>query len=1643
MDIKIGEDITEPGINTQEFPHPCYRIDDFRFVVEHMLSLALLLTWIFTLALLVRDVLYEKETRLREVMKLMSLSGRSLWHSWIISASLFASVIAGLLTLMTVLGNLVTQSDWFILLLVNELYALNTVFFGLFITLFFNKANIASAVSAILYIMTYIPYFYVAVVETTGPQQSDWLKIACSFFAPSAVGFIFKAISSFELIGGGLHWHNITETGMDSENFNVAVAMLMMVLSLGVYSLFIWYLDNVCPGQYGIARKWNFCISYSYWSGGDNIPDSVNIEVIPRGSVHQELKYSTSRSGCYETPSKALKRTVCIRNLTKVYSNGKIAVNNLSLNLYEGQILSFLGHNGAGKTTTMSILTGMMPMTAGQASIYGYDVSSQMIDIRQMLGMCPQHNVLFETLSVMDHLEFYSSLKSLTTEEKKATCLSILNDTGLASKAHSAVATLSGGMKRKLSIAIAFIGNARMIVLDEPTAGVDPCSRREIWDFLVKYKQGRTIMLTTHHMDEAEALGDRIAVISGGCLLCDGSPLFLKSNLGEGYHLVISKTKLQESASAATSDLATCKLTLLIQGCSPGAYLKSESPTEWNYILPHDDLSRGGFSALFHTLDRNPKLRDSYGVSDTTLEEIFLMLTQEAGEGSSSFLSIAGTSRLPHMLSQKDHITRETRVMVPCSRRRNNEVREEGIPRPIGIQQANNQTKTVSKPKHCYLCLNMQLTASPTSARLGSQHKRTSCSLYLLQFYSCFVKRLQLSIRNWKGLASQIVLPVIFIAVAMVVAMVGSPTMTQEPPLKLSTTQYLNISKLAGDHFVPIAVMANKTGLNKYLDTFKLPSGIGGICTLADPHSTTYIYSQSCYDEMGSLLHAEIHQHKDDTQEHLYANDTRYYPACQCNSMGVLECDYDSYDEAPAFRVVTQDVVQNFTGNTDVDFLYNTSQIYQLSRYGAVSFGHHRNWLPWLHGSEFKALHVENIAKAHFHTHGYHAMPTFINALNNAILRANIPDGMGNPAAYGIVAVNHPMNGTTSLDYILGNVELKIAILVTIGLAFIPALTGLQVASEHSAKKLQIISGLHPSVYWLTTLLSDLLMYQIPAWSCVAIFMLFDLPAYTDKASVPSVIALFVMYGIGSIPLTYLMTRAFSEPSYAYIFIAVFNVFTGAICLFITFLLEYFDNPSMTAAAEYVDIIFLIFPTYSFGKSLTDVAIMHLMNTFYEVIGEYERVEHPMNFQTVGRSLLAMGLVGIVSFILTLLCEFNFLLRPSVKSMDMMQLTEDEDDDVKCERQRVQRIIAEQGSNSQDALVMHNLTKVYGSSCRRDGQIAVKGICLAIPHGECFGMLGVNGAGKTTTFNMLTGQFPPSGGNAWISGHSIIGGMHKVYGNIGHCPQFDALFEDLTAREHLFLYARIKGIPNNECPALVQSAVEKLRLVAYADKAVKTYSGGNRRKLSTAIALLGDPAVIFMDEPTAGMDPHAKRFLWDLVLNLIKEGKSIVLTSHSMDECEKLCSRMAIMVQGQLKCLGSAQLLKSKYGDGYTIIVNTCKKSRVLQSAIDEIKSFMQLNMGSVSLKAKQHGRLEFEMKGSVDLGQAFRVMEEARNTLPIQDYSICQNTLNNVFVNFVRGHSEGQLAAMDTTTELIEMHGMRNETALQLPSSHDENTRL
>ncbi|KAM9795168.1 LOW QUALITY PROTEIN: phospholipid-transporting ATPase ABCA1b [Neosynchiropus ocellatus] len=1656
------------GVYIQQMPYPCYVDDIFLRVMSRSMPLFMTLAWMYSVAIILKSVVYEKEARLKETMRIMGLNNGILWFSWFLSSLVPLLISAGLLVLLLKKGNLLPYSDPGVVFLFLASFAVVTIMQCFLISTAFARANLAAACGGIIYFTLYLPYVLcVAWQDYIGFGA----KVFASLLSPVAFGFGCEYFALFEEQGVGIQWSNLLASPLEEDDFSLRTAILLMYVDSFLYGVLTWYIEAVFPGQYGIPRPWFFPLSRSYWLGDQEEKSSkapLNRAGNPAGAVRARsvsgpgpsLNRSLCAAVCVEEEPAHLDPGVYIENLVKVYRHGKkLAVDGLTLGFYEGQITSFLGHNGAGKTTTMSILTGLFPPTSGTAYILGRDIRSDLSAIRQSLGVCPQHNVLFSMLTVEEHIWFYARLKGLGEEQVKREIEQILRDTGLPHKRGSRTSTLSGGMQRKLSVALAFVGGAKVVILDEPTAGVDPYARRGIWDLLLKYRQGRTIILSTHHMDEADILGDRIAIISHGKLCCVGSSLYLKNQLGTGYYLTLVKKEPEPEPEASLSSCRNSSSTVsfIKKGeCSsvsssdaglgsdheseaapvehgpapqvappeaaavssvvfqhvPAARLVEDLGHEITYVLPYGAAKDGAFVALFKDLDR--KLSElnisSYGVSDTTLEEIFLKVAEDNGVDTD--VPSDGT--------------------LPVPRRRRAHAFGGGDPqsclRPLTDENEGNDSDGDPESRDAEW---LRLSAGKGSYQVKGW------SLKRQQFVALMWKRFLHARRSRKGFFAQIVLPAVFVCIALVFSLIVPP-FGKYPSLELQPWMYEDQVTFFSDD------APGDVSTQRLLDSLLDAPGLGTRCMEGTP-----IPDAPCTMGDENWRMPEV---PDSVREIFsFGNWTMEEPspACFCSCGGkkkmLPECPAGAGGlPPPEMKLSVSDTLQNLTGRNISDYLVKTyAQIIGKSlknkvwvnefRYGGFSLGARSTqvlppadevddairrvrkifelrkgaaadrFLDSLSGF-INGLDTKNNVKVWFNNKGWHSIGAFINVMSNGVLRANLPEGR-DPSQYGIRAFNHPLNLTkeqlSQVALVTTSVDVLVSICVIFAMSFVPASFVVFLIQErvNKSKHMQFISGVHPLLYWLANFTWDMCNYVVPATLVVLIFICFQQKAYVSSTNLPALALLLLLYGWSITPLMYPASFFFTIPSTAYVVLTSVNILIGINGSISTFVMELFGNNEIGGINDILKNVLLIFPHFCLGRGLIDMVKNQAMADALERFGE-NRFRSPLEWDMVGKNLFAMAVEGVVFFIVTVLIQFRFCVKPRpVSKLNKLGALGEEDEDVARERHRVT-----QGLGRGDILEMRQLTKVF----KRKQQPAVDRLCVGIPRGECFGLLGVNGAGKTTTFKMLTGDTVVTSGEAFLAGKSILREIQQVHQNMGYCPQFDAVNELLTGREHLELYAVLRGVPEDQVCDVADWGIKKLGLLKYADKAAGSYSGGNLRKLSTAMSLIGAPPVVFLDEPTTGMDPKARRALWNCIHSVIKEGRSVVLTSHSMEECEALCTRMAIMVNGRFRCLGSVQHLKNRFGDGYTIILRVAGPDPDLVP----VMKFIESELSGSTLKETHRNLLQYQLPSSLtSLAHIFSILAKNKLALKIEDYSVTQTTLDQVFVNFAKDQSDDYLS--------------------------------
>ncbi|KAI6211061.1 ABC transporter ced-7 [Aphelenchoides besseyi] len=341
------------------------------------------------------------------------------------------------------------------------------------------------------------------------------------------------------------------------------------------------------------------------------------------------------------------KADISVYQLRKKWDFGDYAVNGVDFAAYRGEISCLLGHNGAGKSTLFSCLTGYTKPTSGTVLVYGNNVLSQLAEIRKHLGYCPQSNPLYDRLTCSEHLRLAVRLRGVKCDDEEIA--ETLGAVGLWNQYGTQAYQLSGGMKRKLCVAMALVGKSRVVLLDEPTAGMDPTARKQIGEILDKFKTDRSILLTTHYMDDADRLSDRILIMVKGRVVCNGTPEFLKKRFGTGFLLTISLANGSMHAEQKAQ-----RILGIAQQLVPEAKFSGSPAAQFTINLPYE--SKIKFAQLFTVLEtRGQELDiDSFGLSVNTLEQVFIKVGEKA-EGESNEELRARIVKNANVVRQGDH----------------------------------------------------------------------------------------------------------------------------------------------------------------------------------------------------------------------------------------------------------------------------------------------------------------------------------------------------------------------------------------------------------------------------------------------------------------------------------------------------------------------------------------------------------------------------------------------------------------------------------------------------------------------------------------------------------------------------------------------------------------------------------------------------------------------------------------------------------------------------------------------------------------------------------------------------------------------------------------------------------------------------
>uniref|UniRef100_A0A1I8Q220 ABC transporter domain-containing protein n=1 Tax=Stomoxys calcitrans TaxID=35570 RepID=A0A1I8Q220_STOCA len=1464
-----------PLVDMQRFPYPEYIYDPLLEGMASFVPLIVLLSFIYPCSNIVRYITAEKEKQLKEVMKIMGLDNWIHWTAWFCKNFIMLAVSAILITIIMKIRwshdvAVFTFADWSALLFFMLVYMITSICFCFMMATFFSKASTAAAVTGLVWFIAYMPYSF---MYQTYDELSLGTKMGWCLISNTAMGLGLNIIMLFEGTGEGLQWSNLFTPVNIDDDLTVGYVIIMMLASCVIYILVCLYVEQIFPGDYGVPRKWNFIFSRKFWCGEN---DYIGVEDMPQEHIERR------NPDAFEPEPAGKHIGLQVRNLKKRFGD-KHAVKGLSVNMYEDEITVLLGHNGAGKTTTISMLTGMFPPTSGTAILNGSDIRTNIEGARMSLGLCPQHNVLFDDLTVADHLIFFSRLKGLKGDAITQEVNKYIRMIELEDKANVASSKLSGGMKRKLSVCCALTGNTKVVMCDEPSSGMDPSARRQLWDLLQAEKAGRTVLLTTHFMDEADVLGDRIAIMCDGELKCHGTSFFLKKKYGSGYKLICVK---RDGCKAE-------ELTALLRKYVPNIQPEADIGAELSYQLP--DTYSHLFEEMFSDLEResdNLKL-NGYGVGITSLEEVFMKVGAEDSNA-------------------------------------NGDTHKETSARMNGANAYHEDD-----------------AESVTSDRLFSEnvHLLKGVNLLRNQWDAMMWKKILQTWRSKFLFLIQNIMPIFFVVMTVIIARTQG-TFKPLQPMTVSLTQY------------PVGVSVLETAPD-----------VAGNSFMAAVSSQYKVVAQS----YGS--------------------------------------DYEL--ELTGSKSFSEYIVE----------LGRKIQVRINSRYLAAASIRSNNITAWLNNQPL------------------HTAPLTVNLVHNAIVKAAMNE------SYEIEVTNAPLPYST--ETVLNqlntgnNLGTQLSTNLCFCFCFVSAFYILFPIKERESrsKLLQFVSGVNIWIFWITQFLWDMLTFTLTAIIVVCTIACFQEEGFSAFGDLARYFLVIFIFGFSVLPFTYLISMFFSEPSTGFGRVSIINIFCG-MALFIVVAVMSIDFLGTKSTADLLGWIFRIFPHFSLAMGLNKLYVNvatrdACSNKMIVILPDALRCQLVpkccytipyFDWEEPGILPEIVYLVGTAIAFLTILIlrEYGILneliykwkqrnFKPTPPAPDAYY-----DDDVEKEKNRILNMTPTDLSIWN--LVLDRVTKYY------DKFLAVNEISLCVKPVECFGLLGVNGAGKTTTFKMMTGDERITSGNAYVKGMNLAADVNSVYKEIGYCPQFDALLDDLTGRETMRIFCLLRGVRRDRISNISEELAKSFGFMKHFDKETKAYSGGNKRKLSTALAVIGSPSVIYLDEPTTGMDPAARRQLWNMVCRIRDSGKSIILTSHSMEECEALCTRLAIMVNGEFKCIGSTQHLKNKFSKGLILKIKVRRSTDIIKSSngrtlsigsnsalphvmeqdIQNVRTFIETEFPRAELQENYQGILTFYIPlSSIKWSQIFGLMESNRDQLNIEDYSISQTTLEEIFLDFAKYQRE------------------------------------
>lgn len=607
----------------------------------------------------------EKVVQLKETLRMLSVNIFVQWITWyIFSMTVFGLVaVSNTIWWVVKLGKMTRSAipycHWSILLVMLIVFGHAAVCFGFLISTIFNSRSRIYLWAILCILVTYAPTFFIST------DSAPVLIFLGSMFLLTGIALSFQDAILWGYFNQALRWRSFFDVYWAGGTIGFGWKLVAMLLGSVVCLFLCVYIDQIRPGPYGVPKPWHFpctkaasfrCCKKNRLLGSILRPYTHCLSTFRQTTDEERPDPGDNITLLAEPLPEGKKVGVEIKNLCRSFGT-KQAVQNLNLNILEDEVTILMGHNGAGKTTLISMLACFIPPTSGTALVNGYDITTERSQARRAMGFCPQNNVLFAELSVARHIWLFARLRGMKGRAVKEEVNKYLEKLNLMGYRKSAAKKLSGGTQRRLNLACALCGgvkvgrsvshwqskilsayyNTQVLFCDEPSTGLDPASRRDLWKLILESKKGCTILLSTHQLDDGEAIGDRIIIVSDGQLRCHGTLPFLKRQV-DASSLLTCETKKYCDVE---------KLTSLISHHVGAIQPFSVLGRDICYKLPMRLSS--SFPSLFRDLEQKKDELGicGFGMSSMSLEEIFMTYGAEKPKGKSIIARESGGKEVP------------------------------------------------------------------------------------------------------------------------------------------------------------------------------------------------------------------------------------------------------------------------------------------------------------------------------------------------------------------------------------------------------------------------------------------------------------------------------------------------------------------------------------------------------------------------------------------------------------------------------------------------------------------------------------------------------------------------------------------------------------------------------------------------------------------------------------------------------------------------------------------------------------------------------------------------------------------------------------------------------------------------------------